>query len=468
MLYHLYDLQHALLTPTRVTAETTRLLYQNPWNPLSYTQFGRTMGASAEMMSRLTRRFGKPEFGLHETIIDNKPVRVSEKIVKEKPFCTLTRFYRHIRRNDPKVLLVAPMSGHYATLLRGTVQALLPHHDVYITEWVDARQVPKTEGRFNLDDFVDYLMSFMRELGPDVHVIAVCQPAVPVLMATSLMASMNDPKQPATMTLMGGPIDPRVSKTAVTELAEQRPLSWFENSVTTQVPFYYPGGFRKVYPGFIQLGGFMSMNLDRHVGKYVDFFNHLVEGDGDSAAAHRKFYNEYLAVMDITAEFYLQTVEEVFQKHSLAKNEMKWRNPKTGKLQDVVPADIKHTALLTVEGELDDISAHGQTTAAHGLCKNLTPSKQFHHFQENVGHYGIFNGRRWRQHIMPRIRTFIRMHDKQTSPVPSADLKQSPAHKPEKWNKEKHGIKAVRERERRKNSNLKLVKNGSGFTQAAE
>ncbi len=426
------------------------------------------MGASAEMITRLTRRFGKPEFGLHETEIDGKKVRISEKTIMEKPFCTLTRFYRHTKRNDPKVLIVAPMSGHYSTLLRGTVEALLPHHDVYITEWEDARQVPKSAGRFNLDDYIDYTMEFIRELGPDVHVIAVCQPAVPVLIAASLMATMKDPKQPASMILMGGPIDPRVSKTKVTELAEQRPLSWFENSVVAEVPFYYPGGNRKVYPGFIQLGGFMSMNLDRHVGKYVDFFNHLVIGADQSAEAHRTFYNEYLAVMDITAEFYLQTVETVFQKHCLAKNEMKWRDPATGKLHDVVPADITKTALLTIEGQLDDISAHGQTTAAHNLCANLSSDKQFHHFQENVGHYGIFNGRRWKEHIMPRLRTFIRMHDKHASPVPEADLIQSPAKKPEVWDESKHGIEAVMAREAKKKTKLKLVENESGFIEAAE
>lgn len=468
MLYHLYDLQHALLTPARLAAETTRFMCQNPWNPLSYTQLGRTIGASAEMVARATRRFGKPEFGLYTTKIDGKTVQVSEKTILEKPFCTLTRFHRHVRRNDPKILLVAPMSGHYATLLRGTVEALLPHHDVYVTEWIDARQVAKSEGRFNLDDFIDYIIDFIRELGPDVHVIAVCQPAVPVLIASSLMASLKDPKQPLTMTLMGGPIDPRVSKTAVTELAEERPLSWFENNVIAEVPFYYPGGGRKVYPGFIQLGGFMSMNLDTHVGKYADFFNHLVIGDGESAEKHRKFYNEYLAVMDITKEFYLQTVETVFQKHCLAKNEMKWKDPETEQLHDVRPSDIKKTALLTVEGQLDDISAHGQTTAAHTLCTSLSAKKQFHHFQENVGHYGIFNGRRWRQHIMPRIRTFIRMHDKQASPVPETDLKNSPEIMPDQWDVDQHGLEAVLKRESKKKTDLKLVKNESGFIEAAE
>ncbi|MCB9964368.1 MAG: polyhydroxyalkanoate depolymerase [Rhodospirillales bacterium] len=470
MLYHLYDLQHALLTPARIMAETSRFIYQNPWNPIAHTPAGRTLGAGAEMISRLTRRFGKPEFGLHETMIDGKTIKISEKTILEKPFCTLTRFYRHARRNDPKVLVVAPMSGHFSTLLRGTVEALLPHHDVYITEWIDARQVSLTEGRFNLDDYIEYVMEFIQELGPDVHVVAVCQPAVPVLVATALMASMNDPKQPATITLMGGPIDTRISKTAVTELAEERPLSWFENTVVTTVPCYYPGGFRKVYPGFLQLSGFMSMNLDRHVGKYMDFFNHLVQGDGDSAEAHRKFYNEYLAVMDITAEFYLQTVETVFQRHLLPRNKMKWRNPKTGVLHDVVPADIKKTALLTIEGELDDISAHGQTTAAHPLCTNLAPEKQFHHFQENVGHYGIFNGRRWQQEIMPRMRTFMRQHDAKADPVPDADLKASPALRPEQWDEKKHSLQAVLARKKAKEKVQKFPRavDSSPMVDAAE
>lgn len=447
MLYQLYDLQHAALSPTRWIATGAKSFYQNPWNPVAYTQLGRTLGAGAEMVERATRRFGKPEFGLDHTMIDGKKVRIKEKTILEKPFCTLTRFKRSgIQRNDPKVLVVAPMSGHYSTLLRGTVEALLPHHDVYITEWVDARQVAVAEGRFNLDDYVDYVIEMIRFLGKGVNLVAVCQPAVPVLIAAALMAQMKDEFQPATMTLMGGPIDPRISKTAVTELAEQRPLSWFQNTVIQAVPFYYPGGYRKVYPGFIQLSGFMSMNLDRHVGKHLDFFQHLVQGDGESAAAHRRFYNEYMAVMDITAEFYLQTVETVFQKHLLAKNKMKWRDPKSEELYDVIPAEIKKTALLTIEGELDDISAHGQTTAAHKLCENLPADMQYHHFQEDVGHYGIFNGRRWREQIMPRMRTFIRAHNKGCDPVPALDLKEIPALKAEQWNPGKHGIEAVRKR----------------------
>lgn len=444
MLYQLYELQHALMTPVRIQSELIRTVFQNPYNPLSYTALGRTISASAEMTERMTRRFGRPEFGLHETIIGGKKVEVEEKVVAEKPFCSLANFKRKTKRNDPQVLIVAPMSGHYATLLRGTVEALLPHHDVYITDWEDARQVPMAAGTFNFDSYVTYLREFLSLLGPDTHLIAVCQPAVPVLAAVSLMATENDPNQPLSMTLMGGPIDTRVSKTEVTELAETRPLKWFEKTVIHTVPFFYPGANREVYPGFLQLGGFMSMNLDTHIGSHLKFFQHLVTGDGESSDKHRTFYNEYLSVMDIPAEFYLQTVEEVFQKHSLPRGTMKCKDPYTGKLQDVRPQDIRKTALLTIEGELDDISARGQTTAAHELCYNLPQRKQFHHFQLQCGHYGIFNGGRWRKQIMPRIRHFIREMDSEKSPIPKEDLEIAPDIAPERFDHDKHGIVAIR------------------------
>lgn len=444
MLYHFYDLQHALLTPARVSAEITKTVFKNPWNPMSYTQAGRTIAAGAELFERTTRRFGKPDWMLHSTIIDGKEVHVEAQRVVEKPFCELTHFKRDVKRNDPRVLIVAPMSGHFATLLRGTVEALLPHHDVYITEWIDARQVPLKEGKFDLDDYINYVREFLSLLGPKTHVVAVCQPTVPVFCAISLMAADNDPNQPLTMSLMGGPIDTRISKTAVTQLAEERPLNWFEHSVTMDVPFYYPGAFRKVYPGFLQLSGFMSMNLDRHVGSHMKFFQHLIEGDGDSAEKHRFFYNEYNAVMDITAEFYLQTVEVVFQKHLLPRGQMKWRDPHTSELIDVEPKSIQHTALLTIEGELDDISARGQTTAAHDLCYNLPQAKQFNHFQLKTGHYGIFNGRKWRTEIMPRMRHFMRKFDKDVDPVPEKDLIEIPDLKPDPYDRDKHGVAAVR------------------------
>ena len=444
MFYHFYDMQKAMLGPARFTAAVTRNLYRNPFNPLSHTQLGRTIAANAEMFERLTKRFGKPEFALPFTEIDGKKVSVTEEVVHEKPFCNLLHFRRDTKRKDPKVLVVAPMSGHYATLLRGTVEALLPHHDVYITDWLDARLVRLSEGRFNLDDYIAYVIEYLSLLGPDVHVIAVCQPAVPVYAAACIMEAENDPNAPATMTLMGGPIDTRISMTQVNELAENRPIDWFESQVVLNVPPYYPGAGRRVYPGFIQLGGFMSMNLDRHVGSHMKFYQHLVNGDGDSAEAHRKFYNEYLSVMDITAEFYLQTVETVFQKHSLPKGEMVWHDPATNRKIKVDPSKLKKTALLTIEGEMDDISAHGQTTAAHTLATNLPASRQFHHFQKDVGHYGIFNGRRWRQHIMPRLRHFIREFDKNLSDIPAHDLKALADKVPAKWDADKHLPESVR------------------------
>ncbi len=451
MLYHLYELQHALLTPARLTAELTRTAWQHPWNPLSYTRGGRAVAAGAELFERATRRFGKPDFGLTKTVIDGETIEIVEKEIVEKPFCTLLHFERKTKRKDPRVLIVAPMSGHFATLLRGTVEALLPHHDVFITDWHDARHVPQKAGRFNLDDYINYVREFLSLLGPNSHVIAVCQPAVPVFAAVALMEADNDPNRPATMTLMGGPIDTRISKTQVTELAEARPLTWFENTVVHEVPFYYPGAHRKVYPGFLQLGGFMSMNLDRHIGSHLKFYHHLVTGDGESADAHRKFYNEYLSVMDIAGEFYLQTVETVFQRHLLPKGLMKWRDPLTGELLPVDPKAIRRTALLTIEGELDDISAHGQTTAAHTICTELSANKQYHHFQMDVGHYGIFNGRRWKNHIMPKIRHFIRKFDSVAEAIPPADLKIIPDSAPAQWDASEHGIDVLSNALKKKN-----------------
>ncbi len=452
MLYQIHELQHALLTPARLMAETAQMVFSNPWNPLSHTPLGKTLAASGELFERVTRRFGRPEWMLGNTEINGKEVVVKPEMVVEKPFCTLTHFKRDIKRKDPRVLIVAPMSGHYATLLRGTVKALLPHHEVYITEWVDARLVPLKSGKFDLDDYITYLREFMSMLGPDTHLIAVCQPAVPVLAAVALMAADNDPNQPKSMTLMGGPIDTRLSKTSVNELAEQRPLSWFENSVVQDVPIYYPGAFRKVYPGFLQLSGFMSMNLDRHVGSHMEFFQHVISGDGSSAESHRKFYDEYNAVMDITAEFYLQTVDAVFQRHLLPRGKMKWRDPLTGHLISVRPEAIEKTALFTIEGELDDISSRGQTTAAHDLCYSLSQKKQYHLFQLQTGHYGIFNGRRWRTEIMPRLRHFIRLWEPDADPIPAADLAKIPDIAPDRFNRDTHGVAAVKrwlkERER--------------------
>jgi poly(3-hydroxybutyrate) depolymerase len=294
------------------------------------------------------------------------------------------------------------MSGHHATLLRGTVEALLPEHDVYITDWLDARRIPLSRGKFDLDDYIAYVIEFLQVLGPETHVLAVCQPTVPVLAAVSLMAQADDPNQPRSMVLMGGPIDAEAAPTAVTKLAKGRPLSWFERTVVSQVPVYYPGALRRVYPGFVQLTGFMSMNLDRHVGEHLRLFEHLVQGDGESAGAHRRFYDEYLSVMDLPAEFYLQTVSTVFQHCALPNGTMRWRG------EPVDPSAIRRTALMTVEGEMDDISAPGQTRAAHRLVSNLPEEMQADHMQPGVGHYGIFNGRRWRGEIQPAIAAFVR------------------------------------------------------------
>jgi poly(3-hydroxybutyrate) depolymerase len=438
MLYHLYEAGNAALFGPRLGAQMVRASLSHPFNPLSYTPLGNTIVAGTEVFESVTRRFGQPEWGLDSTVIDGKVVAIEEEIIVEKAFCGLLHFKRDTDRKDPKILVVAPMSGHFATLLRGTIEALLPHHDVYVTEWVDSRQVPLSAGDFSLDTYISYLRSFLSLLGGDSHVLAVCQPAVPVMAAVSLMADEKDPNQPLTMTLMGGPIDTRISMTAVNKLAEEKPLSWFEDSIVQTVPVFNQGGLRKVYPGFMQLGGFMSMNLDRHIDSHKNFYKHLIQGDGESAAGHRKFYDEYMAVMDIPATYYIDTVDVVFQRHLLPKGEMEWLDPITGEKQLVDPSKIKKTALFTVEGELDDISACGQTTAAHVLCSNLAAEKQFHWLQKDVGHYGIFNGGRYRSQIMPRIRHLIRKFDKDVSPIPKSDLDIYPDLAPEQFNKKKH------------------------------
>jgi poly(3-hydroxybutyrate) depolymerase len=383
--------------------------YGSPGNPMSATWFGKSVAAGAEIVSRLTRNYGKPAFGLPTTLVDGQEVSVNEEIVLRKPFCQLVRFRRDVRglpaRNDPKVLLVAPMSGHFATLLRGTVEALLHEHEVYITDWTDAREVPLTDGNFDLDDYIDYVSDFLRYIGPGAHVIAVCQPSVPVLGAASLMAAADDPMQPRSITLMGGPIDTRISPTVPNDLAMRNSMMWFRQSMVTSVPWGFPGFLRRVYPGFMQLTSFITMNLDRHINAHMRQFEHLVKGDGDSAEAHRRFYDEYLAVMDLTAEFYLQTVQVVFKEHRLPRGVWVSRGRK------VEPAAISRSALMTVEGELDDISGLGQTRAAHGLTPNIPADRHVHYEQKAVGHYGIFNGRRWREQIMPRVRDFIRAND---------------------------------------------------------
>ncbi|TAJ42383.1 MAG: polyhydroxyalkanoate depolymerase [Reyranella sp.] len=404
MLYHAYEFQRQLANPVRLWANALEQAYSSPYNPLSDTWLGKSVAAGAEIVARLTQNYGKPHFGLATTEIGNQTVEVNEEILVRKPFCDLVRFRRDTIRRDPKVLVVAPMSGHFATLLRGTVEALLPDHDVHITDWKDAREVPITSGDFSLDDYIDYVIAFSRYLGPDVHVIAVCQPSVPVLAAAALMAEAKDPRQPKSLTLMGGPIDTRQSPTVPNDLAMRNSMMWFRQNVISTVPFGYPGAMRRVYPGFLQLTSFISMNLDRHVNAHMRQFEHLVKGDDDSADGHRTFYDEYLAVMDLNAEFYLQTIEVVFKEHLLPRGEWVSRGRK------IDPSFIE-TALMTVEGELDDISGIGQTKAAHALTPNIPGARHVHWEQPRVGHYGIFNGRKWREQIMPRVRTFIREND---------------------------------------------------------
>ena len=404
-LYWFYEMSHAALNPSRALADVTRLYFKNPLNPWSHTTFGKSIAAAAELFERSTRRYGKPEWHVDSTLVGGERVPVHVTSIWERPFCRLLHFERAFqhppRRPQPKLVIVAPMSGHYATLLRGTVEAFLPNHDVYITDWVDARMVPLADGRFDLDDYIDYVISILHRLGGECHVVAVCQPSVPVLAAVARMEAENDPYAPHSMILMGGPIDTRSNPTAVNILAEERGIDWFRRNVITKVPFPHPGVMRDVYPGFLQLNGFVSMNLDRHLDAHQNLFFHLVKGDGDSAQKHREFYDEYLAVMDLTAEFYLQTVDTVFVRHALPKGEMTHRG------RPVDPSKIRNAALMTVEGEKDDISGVGQTEAAHRLCTNIPADRKVHYLQLGVGHYGVFNGSRFRSETAPRIADFV-------------------------------------------------------------
>jgi poly(3-hydroxybutyrate) depolymerase len=404
MLYQLHEAQHASLQPLRLWARAAAEFYGNPFSVFSYNPIGRVMAAGAEVILRVTHRYDKPPFGLSETEIDGKRVAVSEEIVLSKPFCKLLHFKRAAKRSDPTVLIVAPLSGHYATLLRDTVRALLPQHDVYITDWLDARMVPYAEGPFHFDDYVHYVQEFIRLLSPDLHLISVCQPTVPVLAAVSLMAQDAEPDLPKTMIMMGGPIDTRRNPTVVNNFALRRPLSWFEARVIDRVPAKYPGFMRRVYPGFLQLAGFVAMNPERHIDSHKEFFYHMVRGDGESAEAHRKFYNEYNAVMDLPAEYYLDTIKAVFQEHHLPQGRM------IALGERVDPSAIQKTALLTIEGELDDISGNGQTQAAHDLCTRIPAVRKRHFLAPGVGHYGIFSGRKFRELIYPQMRDFIRKY----------------------------------------------------------
>ncbi len=414
MLYDLYETQHQLLGPWRYAAEAARGWFGHPFSPFAYSPLARRITASSDLFLRVTQRYQKPAWNIDSTSVGGKAVAVEAVTELDKPFCKLIHFRRTLdaRRNDPRVLLVAPLSGHHATLLRDTVRALLPEHEVWVTDWVDARMVPLSAGPFHLADYVDYVREFVTLLTdprqPNLNVISVCQPTVPVLCAVALMAEDGEPASrhlaPRTMVMMGGPIDARKSPTAVNSLATRKPYSWFEQNVIQRVPDKYPGFTRRVYPGFLQHLGFVAMNPDRHMNAHWDYFNHLLDGDGDSADRHRDFYDEYNAVLDLPAEYYLDTVKSVFQEFALPKGRMFIRD------RLVRPQAIRDTALLSIEGELDDISGNGQTEAAHLLCLNIPGEKREHYVAPGAGHYGIFSGRRWRETIHPKVRDFIRRH----------------------------------------------------------
>ena len=411
MVYDWYESQRAMLSPLAEFAQAASKFYNNPLWPLSQTPGVQRMSASYELMHRLLKSYEKPAFDITTVSVDGHDVAIQEQVAMDKPFCRLLRFKRFSDdpktldrlKSDPTVLIVAPLSGHHATLLRDTVRTMLQDHKVYITDWVDARMVPVEDGPFSLDDYVNYVQEFIRHIGADVHVMSVCQPTVPVLAAVSLMASAAEPT-PRSMVMMGGPIDARKSPTAVNNLAMNKSYEWFESNVVYRVPGNYPGAGRRVYPGFLQHTGFVAMNPDRHFNSHYDFFLNLVRGDTDDADAHRRFYDEYNAVLDLPAEYYLDTIRLVFQEFALVKGT--WSV--NGEL--VRPQDIRNTALMTIEGELDDISGAGQTEAAHDLCTGIPAAESTHFTVPGAGHYGIFAGRRWRELTYPRVRDFIASH----------------------------------------------------------
>ncbi|MDT8997838.1 polyhydroxyalkanoate depolymerase [Paucibacter sp. APW11] len=412
MLYQLYETQRALMSPFSEFASASAKLYSHPLSPFTHTPLAQRISAGLDLMHRLAKEYEKPEFGIRGVDVDGVEVAVQELVPVNKPFCRLLRFKRYTddvrvlekMKTQPTVLVVAPLSGHHSTLLRDTVRQLLKEHKVYITDWTDARMVPLEVGPFHLDDYIAYVQEFIRHIGPEVHVISVCQPTVPVLAAISLMASKGE-ITPRSMTMMGGPIDARKSPTAVNNLAMNKSHSWFENNVIYRVPTNFPGAGRAVYPGFLQHTGFVAMNPDRHLSSHYDYFLDLVRGDDDSAESHRQFYDEYNAVLDMPAEYYLDTIKTVFQDFALVNGTWDVEG------QLVRPQDIQGTALLTVEGELDDISGAGQTRAAHELCSGIPSAHQYHYDAIGAGHYGIFSGRRWREKVYPVVKDFILKYD---------------------------------------------------------
>lgn len=409
MLYDAYEVQRSFLAGASKLAGFSAGWLNNPTNPFAYASSSPLIAASLNVFAHAASPRGKPEFGIASTKVAGKSVAVREEIVLRKPFGQLKRFVREGVDKGPRLLIVAPMSGHFATLLRGTVERMLPRHEVYITDWRDAKLVPTSEGSFDLDDYIDYLIEFMELIGEETgerpHLLAVCQPSVPALAATALMNADQNKWRPKSLTMMGGPVDTRQAPTAVNALATERPLGWFENNVVATVPAYYPGSGRKVYPGFLQLAGFMTMNLGGHLVSHWEMFRHLVEGDEESADSTKSFYDEYRSVADMTAEFYLQTVDAVFKRHLLPRGKLTHRGRK------VDPGAIRDTALLAIEGERDDISGLGQTKAALGLAPKLPPRKKSYFMAKDVGHYGIFNGRKWREKIAPVVDAWIAAND---------------------------------------------------------
>jgi poly(3-hydroxybutyrate) depolymerase len=419
MLYQIYETQRALMEPFADFAQAASKLYSTPLSPLGKTSLSQRVSAGYDLLYRLGKDYEKPTFGLQTIEVDGTNIAIHERVEIDKPFCELRRFKRFTDdihtltqlKGQPAVLIVAPLSGHYATLLRDTVKTMLKDHKVYITDWKNARLVPLSEGEFHLDDYVNYVQEFIRHLQGiygNCHVMSVCQPTVPVLAAVSLMASRGD-LTPLTMTMMGGPIDARKSPTAVNNLAMNKSYEWFENNVIYKVPSSFPGAGRKVYPGFLQHTGFVAMNPNHHAKSHYDYFQDLIKGDDVSAEVHRKFYDEYNAVLDMDAHYYLETISTVFQDFKLVNGTWNVRGL-DGKIELVKPQDIHQTALLTVEGELDDISGSGKTRAAHDLCTGIPTSQQWHYEVQGAGHYGIFSGRRWREMVYPEVKAFIKAH----------------------------------------------------------
>jgi poly(3-hydroxybutyrate) depolymerase len=420
MLYQLYETQRSLMEPFSDLAQAASKVYSNPLSMAGQSPFAQRLSATYDLMHRLGKDYEKPEFGLRTIDVDGVDVAIHERVEIDKPFCELRRFKRFSDdtgtlekiKGQPAVLIVAPLSGHYSTLLRDTVKTMLKDHKVYITDWKNARLIPLSEGEFHLDDYVNYVQEFIRHVQKNYgncHVMSVCQPTVPVLAAVSLMASRGE-QTPLSMIMMGGPIDARKSPTAVNNLAMNKSHSWFENNVIFRVPSNFPGAGRRVYPGFLQHTGFVAMNPDHHARSHYDYFRDLIKGDDASTDAHRKFYDEYNAVLDMDADYYLETIRVVFQDFSLCSGTWDVKSP-AGKTERVRPADIKTTALLSVEGELDDISGSGQTQAVHELCTGVPKSQQRHFEAQGAGHYGIFSGRRWREHVYPVVKSFILDHN---------------------------------------------------------